>query len=148
MSVARLQHESSARLERGRDRLEKCGVAVVVEIAEAVAETEGTVKSLGPWEIAHFALLPVDLAWQSRGLTLCRGEKVGRDVDRRHVISAAGQNDAVPTSAARHIEYLGRRRHIERFQDEIGLVLSLFRGGSFQPEIDRKPGKERLPPIA
>jgi hypothetical protein len=54
----RLEKKASARFECRSHCAEKRLVAVVVEVAEAVANAKGTVESFRPRQLAHVALLP------------------------------------------------------------------------------------------
>src|SRR5262249_32908157 len=51
-----LDQEVGARLQSAADRLEKVGVALVVEVAETVAATERAVEPTRPRQFAHVAL--------------------------------------------------------------------------------------------
>src|SRR5262249_40806617 len=51
----RLQQEPATRTKRPPNRVQKPGVAGIVEVREAVAEAVGRVENLGPRQIAHIA---------------------------------------------------------------------------------------------
>ncbi len=94
--------------------MEECRVAGVVQIAEAVAKAVGAGECTRPGQVAHFALVPVNLTRSAWRLPACGIQEVGGDVDAGHLIAAAGQLDGVASPAAGNIEQFGGRSHTER----------------------------------
>ena len=98
---------------------------VEFEVAEAVAEAHHGVELVVPRDCPHVGVDEFDIEIGS-GLPGVP-DRFGGQVDAGHGVPAAGELEAVPPAAARHVQDPRARRETEPFLDEIDLFDGDFR---------------------
>ena len=116
----RLEDEPCARLERRGDGAQEGGVSFVIQVAEAVPDTEGAVEAAGPRQIPHLAMFPVHAIGAVAGSGVL--EELARHVHARETVTALSQGQRQPAASARHVQQFGARRCTQQPGDRVGFA--------------------------